>query len=85
MRQEDRMMAAVGCVDWELVEGAAAPAGRRRLPRRARVGLIAACLCLVLAGTVWALEAVLGCGWDRPGPAMTIPDIQCRGSFSSST
>lgn len=60
MRQEDRMMAAVGCVDWELVEGAAAPAGRRRLPRRARVGLIAACLCLVLAGTVWALEAVLG-------------------------
>ena len=60
MRQEDRMMAAMGCVDWELVEGAAAPAGRRRLPRRARVGLIAACLCLVLAGTVWALEAVLG-------------------------
>ena len=49
MRQEDRMMAAVGCVDWELVEAAAAPAGRRRLPRRARVGLIAACLCLLLA------------------------------------
>lgn len=58
MNTEKWTMEVMGYVDPELVEGAARPG--RRLPRAARAGLIAACLCLVMTGSVWALDTLLG-------------------------
>lgn len=50
--KKEQVLELMSALDLELVEEAAlqAPAGRR-IPRLARAGLIAACLCLVLVGT----------------------------------
>ena len=58
MKDNERVLEWMSYVDPALVEGAARP--RRRLPRAARAGLAAACLCLVMTGSVWALDTLLG-------------------------
>lgn len=58
MNTEKWTMEVMGYVDPALVEGAARP--RRRLSRAARAGLAAACLCLAMTGSVWALDTLLG-------------------------
>ena len=58
MKDDERMLEWMSYVDPALVEGAARP--RRRLPRAARAGLAAACLCLAMTGSVWALDTLLG-------------------------
>lgn len=53
-------------IDPELVEQAA-ETGRPRLPRRVRTALIAACVCIAVAGTVFAAEMLGGVFSGGPG------------------
>ncbi len=55
----ESVLEAMSFLDPALVEEAD-EAPRRRLPRRARTLLIAACLCAALVGTVFAAEALWG-------------------------
>lgn len=61
--KKEQVLELMSALDPGLVEEAAlqAPAGRR-IPRLARAGLIAACLCLVLVGTG---AAAMANGWIR--------------------
>ena len=56
---KQNLLEAMNYLDPALVEAADAPA-KRRLARPARVGLIAACLCVAMTGTVWALDTFFG-------------------------
>ena len=59
MMDKERVLEALGRIDPELIEQMEVQK-KRRLPRALRTGLIAACVCLALAGTVFAAELIAG-------------------------
>lgn len=55
------LLHAIDGVDDALLQDAVAPVkAKRTLPRAAKMGLIAACLCIALVGTVFAVELLMG-------------------------
>lgn len=79
--KKEQVLELMSALDLELVEEAAlqAPAGRR-IPRLARAGLIAACLCLVLVGTG---AAAVANGWIRVSDVKFYPTTHVNGTKSS--
>lgn len=58
---KERAMELMGGIDPALVEGADLPMpAKRRIPKITRVILVAACLCLALAGTAGAVSMIAG-------------------------
>lgn len=57
---KEQVMNVMGHVDPALIEGADGMKTKKRLPRVAQAGLIAACLCVALVGTAFAVETVTG-------------------------
>ncbi len=79
--KKEQVLELMSALDPGLVEEAAlqAPAGRR-MPRLARAGLIAACLCLALVGT--GVAAVVN-GWIQVSDIKFYPTTHVNGKKSS--
>lgn len=58
--KKEQIIQAMGCIDHDLIEGADNTRTKTRMRPAVRAGLIAACLCAALVGTVFAVEAVTG-------------------------
>lgn len=57
---KEQILNVMGHVDPALIEGVDCAKTKKRMPRIARAGLVAACLCAALMGTAFAVETVTG-------------------------
>lgn len=57
---KEQILNVMDHIDPALIEGMDSRTTKKRMPRIARAGLVAACLCVALAGTAFAVETVTG-------------------------